>query len=1239
MSPAQHTTRIRYYLLALIVLLVACRLLPTTPTVAPQVVPDTPPVTPAFTATPPRPTETPLPVATATATVMPEASPLATPEPPSPTPLPPTVTPTTEPGPLPTLLAQIPLAPTDETLQDLLLDNTAGRLYVTDTAGQLHVLEADTYDVLTVLSAAGNLTLDAARDRLYVWTDITWSDEGSVTVVDTASLTVVGTLSPGGFVAVDSARNRFYVGKRVSSYWPDDTPGVRLYDGATLQKLGEGSQPGIPVYNPLRDELYLVALTVHQADPETLQITGDLLPGITAQNEQCRGCTGAQMAIGAHFYPDRNLLLVSMTTLSTGGGPGYVIGPRFFDATTLEEITDPARIPAAQQGCGSIILAEPVNGRTYRSERWVRYIVVNNLLVYGPDGALETWRDGLPPGISNPNTGHMYLPHGDDLLVLDLDTLSPAGAIPAACIHTLDVETGRIYAFRDGDLAVLSERGSWPESPPTSAAGPLPTENVCFIQLSPDYSADGTLFLGMGDGSFTRKLYRSTDGGQSWARLRGGLPEGDYLSLDLAVSPDFANDRTLFTGGFRNYSWGEGVHRSTDGGDTWQPMWNDLAHLRVYDVAVSPDYATDGTLLAFASYQRITAWESGLSVFRSADRGLSWSLVMTTGTSSPMPPPEELLPPGPALPAARFRTADYGQGVERSTDGGQTWEAVIVTREPEFRVVAVLSSPNLDIDRTVYVLSERNLFRSTDGGETWSRWLDDRLAGRDFFQRLTAGAISPLLDDGRHQLFIGTAVGELWVLDPTALAWEVVEIAPQWPTVLGGEWVGEIEPAPDGSVWLGTWGDGLAYYADGAIQARHTVTDGLPSQYIGALAVALDGTLWAGGGLALGVASFDGQTWTSHPFAKEDENVIGSVFALTVAQDGTVWAGAQAPGILRWDGKAWQVVSDPEGRAGYRTYDIKVGADGWLWCATAHGLAYYKDGVWSGTPAGESKAVEFGPDGTAYLLTDSGVIWRYADGQWVSLPQPQNVVLGVRALLAAADGSVWMGTSEGAFRYDGAAWQQYTAQDGLPHNEVAAIAQDTEGWLWFGTRNGAARVDPATLNLSSVVWPAVPTPTPTPQVVPTPTPCALPPADAFADAYADEKVAGRLACAVDEPTTTWAAFQPFERGSMFWRQDVRDIDALYADGWWNRYDDTWDESQPADDPSLTPPEGLLQPVRGFGKVWREQLDGPEADIGWALAPEQGYDMLSQSFGGGAMFLGSDGTVFILYSDKSWQSIE
>ena len=57
---------------------------------------------------------------------------------------------------------------------------------------------------------------------------------------------------------------------------------------------------------------------------------------------------------------------------------------------------------------------------------------------------------------------------------------------------------------------------------------------------------------------------------------------------------------------------------------------------------------------------------------------------------------------------------------------------------------------------------------------------------------------------------------------------------------------------------------------------------------------------------------------------------------------------------------------------------------------------------------------------------------------------------------------------------------------------------------------------------------------------------------------------------------------------------------------WQRFDDTWTSEQPETDPAIVPPQGLRQPVRGFGELWRNNTEVRER-LGWALEPERGFD--------------------------------
>jgi hypothetical protein len=102
-------------------------------------------------------------------------------------------------------------------------------------------------------------------------------------------------------------------------------------------------------------------------------------------------------------------------------------------------------------------------------------------------------------------------------------------------------------------------------------------------------------------------------------------------------------------------------------------------------------------------------------------------------------------------------------------------------------------------------------------------------------------------------------------------------------------------------------------------------------------------------------------------------------------------------------------------------------------------------------------------------------------------------------------------------------------------------------------------------------------------------------------------------CPEDPARTVTAVWQPFEGGVMIWFSDTQQIYAMTnADGRVRVFQDTYVEGSP--DPEAAAPEGLLTPIRGFGLVW-QALGGAEGSgLGWALAPEIGFDSARQPAG-------------------------
>lgn len=120
--------------------------------------------------------------------------------------------------------------------------------------------------------------------------------------------------------------------------------------------------------------------------------------------------------------------------------------------------------------------------------------------------------------------------------------------------------------------------------------------------------------------------------------------------------------------------------------------------------------------------------------------------------------------------------------------------------------------------------------------------------------------------------------------------------------------------------------------------------------------------------------------------------------------------------------------------------------------------------------------------------------------------------------------------------------------------------------------------------------------------------------------------------------------QSFENGFMFWvgrsAEEKCQMEHAFAPGsgeiWvaifdesrqhgqWLIFVDDWNEqSDPASDPTLTPPANTTQPVRGFGKVWREGLtDEQRQQLGWATGIELPFSTEYRYEGSG--FVNADG---------------
>jgi hypothetical protein len=158
---------------------------------------------------------------------------------------------------------------------------------------------------------------------------------------------------------------------------------------------------------------------------------------------------------------------------------------------------------------------------------------------------------------------------------------------------------------------------------------------------------------------------------------------------------------------------------------------------------------------------------------------------------------------------------------------------------------------------------------------------------------------------------------------------------------------------------------------------------------------------------------------------------------------------------------------------------------------------------------------------------------------------------------------------------------------------VAVVVTATPGSADSASQATAQDSTPAALAAPTSTSSVTDVPNPTATTPPIPTETPIPP-------NAPTPVRARIQ----------VAEQLYEGGRMFWLQPTSQIWVLVVTaegrGTWSVYQDTFVEGTDiVTDPSLVPPEGRLQPERGFGKLWRESSTVREA-LDWAVTPEFGY---------------------------------
>ncbi len=390
--------------------------------------------------------------------------------------------------------------------------------------------------------------------------------------------------------------------------------------------------------------------------------------------------------------------------------------------------------------------------------------------------------------------------------------------------------------------------------------------------------------------------------------------------------------------------------------------------------------------------------------------------------------------------------------------------------------------------------------------EYWRRYVHDTMDPNSISQN----NISAIAEDQAGNLWVGTGgrgLNKLVLDDPEGIGPDNqgfihYQHDPDDRESLGNDEIKAIYPDVDGTLWVGTHGDGLnRFFPETETFSRYRNDTGDPhsisNDFVSAIYQDLEGVLWVGTE-AGGLNKLNLGRWNFAHFQHQLDNPNSLsnnvVRALLQDQKGALWVGTLFGGLNRFDPqtKEWHHYNhSPDNPGSLITdwvSDIYEDRSGVIWIGTDGGLERYnpetdtfthyqaEPGAPPRTPSNDVITMIQEEDGAFWIGTIGGLYQFDQEEESWSQPfpakpgettSPDNSLIWT--IQEDREGVLWIGTlGSGLFRLD-------TKKDTITHYRhdpdnpnslssdiVGIILQDEEGILWISTQIGLNRFDPET---------------------------------------------------------------------------------------------------------------------------------------------------------------------------------
>jgi photosystem II stability/assembly factor-like uncharacterized protein len=291
-----------------------------------------------------------------------------------------------------------------------------------------------------------------------------------------------------------------------------------------------------------------------------------------------------------------------------------------------------------------------------------------------------------------------------------------AGVPGNPAIYYLGVDGGGVWKTTDGGV-------TWKPIFDGESAASMGAIAVTASNPNIIYGGTGVNTI-YGDVSYGNGVYKSTDGGETWQHL--GLEDTRHIARILV---DPRNPDTVLVAAIGDgYGPNEqrGVFRSTDGGKNWKKVLFKDNTTGAVDLCFEPGnpkvvYATLWHVI-WKPEVKDQPFEPGSGLYQSKDGGITWTRIKGNGL-----PTENWGRSGVAVaPGTRgqrvyltIEAKDKKGGLFRSDDGGAAWRQI--TEDPRIETswywAEIFADPK---NPDVLYVPLQNFYRSTDGGKSFT---------------------------------------------------------------------------------------------------------------------------------------------------------------------------------------------------------------------------------------------------------------------------------------------------------------------------------------------------------------------------------------------------------------------------------------------------------------------------------------------------------------------------------------